>query len=325
MLGGVYEEYIQKNNLSYDQALLKIKNNFQDNDIVFCNLENPIFKSSHKRPGKGAILSANKKSIEALKIINCNIVNIGNNHINDYGDEGLIKTKHYLEKNGFITLGAGENIHEALKPKIINIKDKKFGFLSFTTPNPKVNVTSIIATEKTAGCANFENVSLTLEKIKELRSKVDYLFVSLHWGYQLYYYPSPEQIKLAHKIIDAGADVIIGHHPHVIQPFENYNKAKIFYSLGNFFFPDFRMIDESMLYWKDYTRDSLIVKLNINKKGQIKSDLIPFRSNNFNVNYYPSMSEKSFLENISTISKKINTKNYDEFWENYMIKKRGRT
>jgi len=237
MLGGDYAKFIKNNIINFDYAFRKIKNLFNEGDIVFCNLENPLFKTGRIRPNKGAILYAPPESINALKAINCKMVNLGNNHINDYGDESLIRTKQYLEDNGFITIGAGKNIAEALEPRIIDIKGVKIGFLSFTSS--KENVTSVIATEDTAGCASFDDMSFVHRKIRELKKKVDYLFISLHWGYQHYYYPSPGQITMAHRMIDEGADVIIGHHPHVIQGVESYKNGIVFYSLGNFFFSGF--------------------------------------------------------------------------------------
>lgn len=315
MFGGEYEKYVTMHNVDYSHTFNRVKNLFNEAHVVFCNLESPLFRIDKMRE-RGAILYSPPESLSALKTINCNIANIGNNHINDYGDESLIRTKQYLEENGFLTIGAGKDITEASEQKIMDIQGVKIGFLSFTSSSTSApEVASIIATKNTAGCASFDDILSCSQKIRELKKEVDYLVVSLHWGYQHYYYPSPEQIGIAHKMIEEGVDVIIGHHPHVIQGVENYKQGIIFYSLGNFFFPDFETTHGYVFRWNRDTKNSFAAKLCLDSEGQMRYSLIPFTSDNSMVTPLLPPKRERFKKYILSLSSGIKNEHYNQFWE----------
>ncbi len=176
-------------------------------DIAFGNLEAPFIEGCQSTP-TGMIFCSRKEAIQGLKMAGFDVLSLANNHILNQGQEGLRQTTELLNQNGIIpsdnnlTMKQGNNV--------------VFGFLSFdlvTYPKTKV-----------------------VEKVKETNPKVDILIVSLHWGEEYQKEPTSHQRQLAHQIIDNGAEVIIGHHPHVTQPTEEYHDGLIFYSLGNFVF-----------------------------------------------------------------------------------------
>jgi len=124
------------------------------------------------------------------------------------------------------------NEKEARKPGIIEKNDVRLGFLGYCKKG------EYTATDSTSGAALFDE-EIIKEDIRSIKNKVDFVVLSLHWGIELSEYPSPEQVEMAHRLVDAGAEVIIGHHPHVLQGIERYKRGLIFYSLGNFIFDNY--------------------------------------------------------------------------------------
>ena len=207
-------EYIQRNNY---QCIL--------------NLEGTLFKSSNKIKKRGPNLYQSSKVIEVLKKLNVLGVTLANNHIYDYGEEGLIKTIKLLDKNNVKHCGAGRNIKEALKPIEITLNETKIKIYNFGW-----NVEETInATNNKSGSAP-RNEKIIIKNIEE-KKKNDIIITILHWGFEYNPYPQPIDIDMAHNIIDyKDVDIILGHHSHCIQAYENYNNKPIYYSLGNFYF-----------------------------------------------------------------------------------------
>jgi len=218
-----------------------VRDLFESADISFCNLESTLFAyGSPIRPGTGFHLrSQPEKMIPILEYLGMNVVSLGNNHMDDFGAESLVETKRFLLEQGFTAFGVGETAGEARKPAFASPGGARVAFLGYTTNTADDGVSpdigSVIATEDSPG-SNYYALERIREDIDGIRNDADILCVSLHWGYEYFRYPSPKQIDLAHAIIDAGADIIIGHHPHCVQGIEHYGGGLILYSLGNFFF-----------------------------------------------------------------------------------------
>lgn len=199
-------------------------------DFVFGNLEGPI---SNRGKNQGSIYSfrADPKVLEGIKESGFNLLSLANNHIWDWGRDALNDTFDILNENGIIYVGAGKNYSDANQLKIKEINGIKFGFLGFSNLLPK----TLNADNDSLGLSDFDK-----EKIKEVvvvsKDKVDYLIVSFHWGEEYQPAPLEWQKTFARNLIDNGAKLIIGHHPHVVQPYEKYGDGHIFYSLGNFIF-----------------------------------------------------------------------------------------
>lgn len=195
------------------------------------NLESAfIIPSSMSKIKNKVCLGAEKKTDIFLNKLNPFLANISNNHINDYGTAGVNYTKSVLSDIGIPFFGAGkydgkENIHID-SSGIINI--------SFTLRSSDQTGGILFADKNIDG-----PYDLDLDQVRQVSREypLSTIIVSVHWGNEDFAIPDPDNVKIAHEIIDAGATLVIGHHPHIIQPIENYNGKWIFYSLGNFFFP----------------------------------------------------------------------------------------
>lgn len=201
------------------------ENNYQ----VILNLEGPIIKDAHEKIKKrGPNLSQSDMAIEVLKQLNVIGVCLANNHIMDYGDDGLKETINVLNENNILHTGAGDDLTNASKPMIIQDGEEIYEVYNFGWYLEE----TVYATNNTAGCSPREE-SHILNCIIE-RNNYKKIAI-MHWGFEYNYLPMPYDIDLAHKMIDYGYDIIIGHHPHVNQPKELYNKKPVFYSIGNFY------------------------------------------------------------------------------------------
>ncbi len=196
-------------------------------DIFMVNLENPV-TTANKKLEKEFTFKMKPIHLSTLRSGGINIVNCANNHIHDFGEAGLLETMRTLDSAGIARVGIGRNLDEARTPKIFSVKGKRIGFLGY-------GGWSFPATKRKAGVA-YRSVDIVTEDVKKLRTNVDVVVVNFHWGKELAESVSVSQIALAHKVIDAGADLIIGHHPHVLQGIELYKGKTIAYSLGNFVF-----------------------------------------------------------------------------------------
>lgn len=215
---------------------LKIAQDLKKADILFGNLEGPIAESGIK---VGSIYSfrSNPETIEGLNYAGFNILSLANNHMLDYGREALEDTIQNLKDNQIDYVGAGLNEGEAFSMKIKEIKDVKIGFLAYTD----LGFQSWRAKENEAGMAwiKQDDIDEIKRNIKEQKEKVDALIVSLHSGDEYQVDPNVFQERFAQACIEAGADVILEHHPHVVQRMERYNNGWVIYSLGNFVFDQF--------------------------------------------------------------------------------------
>jgi len=234
MLDRGVEYKIQKEGKGdYKFPFLKITAELKKADILFGNLEGPI---SNKGKKVGSIYSfrMNPKAIEGLKYAGFDILSLANNHMFDYQRVAFEDTMRILEENGIDYLGAGFNKEEALSLKIKEIKNTKIGFLAYTNLGPE----TWRATEKNSGIAwiNKKDIEEAKKDIEVAKQKVDVLIVSLHSGEEYSTSSTPFQISFSKVCIDAGADLVVGHHPHVIQKVEKYKDGWIAYSLGNFIF-----------------------------------------------------------------------------------------
>lgn len=212
---------------------------FNRSDILFANLECPISDRGKKLPGKGICLRARPEMIQVLKEPGFDIVSLANNHVLDYDTEALIDTFNILKENDIAYIGAGTNIEEARKPHIVKVKGKTFAFLGYDEFAYIYYSNSykrrFVATDNLAGTAPLR-LDYIIEDVKKIREEVDYVVVSLHWGTEESNKINSTQKEIAHKLIDNGVDIILGHHPHVIQPIEVYKGKPIIYSMGNYIF-----------------------------------------------------------------------------------------
>lgn len=319
-LGGEFISYAKKNNIDLLKPFERISRYLTNCDILFLNLEGPIFEGPNKRADVTSILSNHTIIIEWLISQKKPIINLSNNHIMDYGVEGLKHTISILKKHNLHFLGVGNNEEEANQELIVEVRGRRIGFLAYTSAEPHIG--AIIAGHDKAGCASYRDIDKLIRKIESLKTNVDVICVSLHWGHEYFFYPSPEQVYTAHKMVDAGADYVIGHHPHVLQGIEHYNGSLIMYSLGNLFFPPIKSIYGRPHYQKEITKEYMIVKSEISMTKKIKWEIFGGKQNRqFVLNPYINNDLARLREKIEELSEPINGENYDKYWIDYSSKR----
>jgi len=233
---------------------------FADADISMVNLENPLTRRGEPQE-KLFTFRAPPEYCEVLKAGGIDIVTLANNHMYDFGDTGLLDTIEYLHQAGILYVGAGRNMDEARAPVVMEIKGIRVAFLGYYGTGRHSN--SRPATADSAGTA-MRYLPYIEEDVAAIRDKVDYIIINFHWGLEKANYPTAEEQYFARRVIDAGADVIIGHHPHVLQGIEKYKDRIIAYSLGNFIFGGNSRTHEK----------SAILELRLSK-NKMEAELIP--------------------------------------------------
>jgi poly-gamma-glutamate synthesis protein (capsule biosynthesis protein) len=237
---------------------LKIADELKKADILFGNLES-VISDKGKKVGSIYSFRADPKAIEGLKFAGFDILSVANNHIFDYGREAMEDSFLRLRNAGIDYVGGGFDEKEAYSPIIKEINATKIAYLSYTS----------LGSPYWAAKGNQSGISwLTKEKleegIKKVRENADLVIVSMHFGDEYQKKANSEQKYFAHLAIDSGADLVIGHHPHVVEEIEKYKEKYIAYSLGNFVF-DQKFSKETM--------EGLMLKVLL-KNGKIK-EVIP--------------------------------------------------
>ena len=232
MLDRGVEWYI-KQHQDQNWPFLKVADFLNRADLVFGNLESVI---SDKGTKEGSIYSfhAEPESVKGLSFAGINIVSVANNHSMDYGIEAFLDSMQRLKEAGIIPVGGGANKKQAYAPRIETIRGTTIGILAYTT----LGSPFWQAGEKTPGIAWIDSSLLEQLKqnIKKAKQEADIIIVSFHFGEEYQTKPNAVQQLLSRAAIDAGANLVIGHHPHVVQPIERYKHGFIAYSLGNFVF-----------------------------------------------------------------------------------------
>jgi poly-gamma-glutamate synthesis protein (capsule biosynthesis protein) len=210
-----------------DADLFKI---ISECDFSICNFEAPIKSEGIPIPKVGPHLNQTIESISLVKGSGFNICSIANNHIYDYGDEGLKKTLDTLKKHGLLSIGAGMDFDSAYQPLIVSKDDIIIGLLSLC----EGEFGSFVEYEHRGGYGYINHLCVN-ELIQRTKKQVNYLVLIVHAGAEDVPLPLPQWRERYRNLCDLGVDVVIGHHPHVPQGYETYNHSIIFYSLGNFF------------------------------------------------------------------------------------------
>jgi poly-gamma-glutamate capsule biosynthesis protein CapA/YwtB (metallophosphatase superfamily) len=204
---------------------------FRTADITVVNLENPITTRGTKIT-KPFNFRMHPRFVPVLTGAGIGVVSIANNHVFDYGEQGLLDTFSYLDSAGIRYVGAGRTRADAHRPYFFTRNGKNIAILAYYGGGE-----ARAATERLAGVARRELGAINAD-VRALRTadRNMYIVVILHWGTEKAETPDPVQQRFARALIDAGVDAVIGHHPHVLQGIERYRKGVIVYSLGNFLF-----------------------------------------------------------------------------------------
>lgn len=197
----------------------------RNKDLLFGNLETALSETG-ERARKHHVIASPPEAARYLTDAGFDVLSVANNHSADLGAEGLQNTLHALEAHEILPIGASAS-PDRQRPVIVERNGISVGFAGYTTGRATV----------------FDGISVNrlveediVLDIASLAGRCDHIAVSLHWGTEMAYYPSPQQIDLAHRLVDAGATLILGHHSHTMQAVERYHGGLIAYSLGMFQF-----------------------------------------------------------------------------------------
>jgi len=246
-----------------------------------------------KMHGRMNIIYSRDEDIDILVKLGINVVSLANNHIFDLGFDGFENTLLRLQEKGILYCGAGSNIEEASTPAVVRIDNKSIAFLGCCDCHENQVAYVPVATENSYGVNPLYAETITAQ-IKKYKAIYDYVAVLVHWGIEYSCFPMKQSKYLAYAMAESGADIIIGSHTHRLQPFFKYRNTPIYFSLGNFLFPDFYInvprpiwypdpnddlsaIEETFDYpypvtkpmkrvWKSFSREGMIVDVSLNQK-----------------------------------------------------------
>ncbi len=289
MLGRYVASYGEKE--SYTSLFKDSRILWENSSLVFANLECAVIKqaASYYDTEKNIKLPASRTALHMAANSGINAVSMANNHAGDYGRKGVRHMIESLEEYGIAYAGAGANRTEAGAYRLLEADGLTVGFVACTEVLPD----HFAATKDGYGVCSTGYASL-YENVLDANTYSDFVVVYVHWGNENSLTVTQSQREIAHQLIDSGADVVIGSHPHILQETEQYKGGIVFYSLGNFIF------DQAARQ----CRNSVMVQLNVDKTtGEGYFTLVPMRINNFHpyetVNrFYVSEIQRSLLKTL---------------------------
>ena len=247
------------------QFVSEVSSLYDPSDMVVANLECVLSEKGLLEDDiTTQVLRGRRDSVDVLKELRVSVVNLANNHSCQYGLNAFTETKTVLEQNSIIPIGlkAHDKDHQdanKTKLQMVTIKGKTIGLVGY----------SMLPEQFYPGYEQYARIEQdarreVLKDVETFKEKVDVLVVSMHWGTELDHVPDNKDVRFAHKLVDSGADIIVGHHPHVIQGVEEYKGKLIIYSLGDFIFD---------LMWDRRCREGMIVTVKIMNDFSLQYDL----------------------------------------------------
>lgn len=292
MLGNHTIYYIEKYGADY--PFDSTRQLLSQSDIAFGNLEAPFARTGTKFE-KTFNFKVPPEYVSGLIRSGIDVVTLANNHILDYGIEGLKNTLIVLDSLGLAHCGAGLNRDQANEPAIIDRNGLRVAFLGYSLTFPE----EFWATRSRGGTAYPTETNMRAS-IQHCDSIADFTVVTFHWGAEGKNFPKDYQKEYAHLAIDLGADLVLGHHPHVLQGLEIYKNRLIAYSLGNFTFSSYsRRATESM-----------ILKVYLVDEGLFFAKIIPVSVDNYEISFQPRVvtgkRAETIIANLKTYSEPLN-------------------
>ncbi len=292
-LGYHYEEWVDeqiKKGQPRDEMLAwgfqKVRARTTRADLFVVNLECP-FTERGEKIAKNFNFRARPELVAALSAGGVDVASLANNHMIDYGPEGLFDTINTLDTHGIVHFGAGRSLSEARAPAIVEKKGITVAFLGyFFLGDRNIEPPAVIAVGDQPGVAGHFNdtkalIEMLTADIAAAKQKADHVIPFFHWGRESKGQPEPYQVEVAHAAIDAGASAVLGSHPHVLQGIEVYKGAPVVYSLGNFVFGG---------NWDPKDKRTALVELKLTKKAVKAVTVIPANSD-----AYPDLPVQPFL------------------------------
>jgi poly-gamma-glutamate capsule biosynthesis protein CapA/YwtB (metallophosphatase superfamily) len=299
----------------------QVKARINNSDLIVSNFEAVISSNRmEKRADKYSNLQFTDKSFvhHASAISVKKLFTLGNNHIHDLGEEGAVQTREYLSNHENVDCFGLGTLADVRKPYIYESGGIRVGFLAVSTSEPEVN--SILAGKDKIGVLDYNDPCI-FSIIESTREVVDYFVILPHWGLEYINYPSHNQRDMAKKWIDAGVDLIIGHHPHVIQGKEQYKGKWIYYSLGNYIFPDFFRKNGTQKTWSKNNCYSIL--LDIQYEEDIRIDEVGLYYDTRKNNLATSKTAEDLLNefSISLNADRFNKKQYYQIQQKALYQK----
>lgn len=278
-------------------------------DLTFCNLEAPLGDTGFAIPGKVIWLRGRPEFIQCLDHAGIDVVSVGNNHILDYDSPCMLQTLDLLEGAGMTYVGGGRNLEDARTVRVVEVGGTKVAFVGYTEFASSwlfwdySHRRTFLASETEPGC-NPLDMTIIAEDIARASELADLVMVSFHWGTEDVRYPTPfdpfnpqDFEAIAHQVIDLGASVVLGHHPHIVQGFEVYNGGVIAYSLGNF------VNDQA----KPHQKEGTILELQIGPEGVLSARITPVWIESTAPDFMTGLQLQATMEIIEKISEGLTT------------------
>ncbi|HIJ94336.1 MAG TPA: CapA family protein [Desulfuromonadales bacterium] len=294
MLAGRWAPVLKKR--GYDHPFDGVRAHLAGADINLGNLEAPIARGGDEFREKKFRFRAEPAVATALQRAGFNLVTLANNHSMDFGASALEETLLHLKNAGIAWVGAGNNLGEARQMKLFTIKGTRIAFLGYSLTQP---IEFFVGKERPGTAPGYAR--MVASDVAAARTQADFVIVSFHWGKEANPLVQPYQQTAAHNAVDAGADAVIGHHPHILQGIERYKRAIIFYSLGNFTFAA-----------KSTTADvSAIIRLRLNGE-QRSAEVLPldvlYRRVGFQPQLLKGVRGAEVIDKLNILSETFNTR-----------------
>lgn len=245
----------------WDHAWTGLEGLFLEDDLTVINLECAPSDLGSPEP-KEFVFRCPPESLSSLIPNGIEVANLGNNHSGDYGKEALIDGRAQLIGAGVAPVGAGQDLAEAGEPAVFEVEGWRIAVVGFGGVSPGEHW---YAAEDRPGMRSGDHIDQMVEAVAAADEIADLVVVSIHWGVELDTTPRDEDVERARAMIDAGADVIFGHHPHRMQPHEIIDGAAVFWSLGNFVWPSFSVAGST----------TGVARVVVSPDGDIEACLIP--------------------------------------------------
>lgn len=296
--GHTAEQFNQKNSAWFLEGLA-----LGDSTFNTVNLESPLIKRVSPIAKVGPNLGHISECAEALK--DFDLIGLGNNHILDHGEEGLVHTINLLDNANIMHVGAGKDLNEAGAPKIIKLGDIKIGFINWCHHE------FCIATDDSAGAFPI-NIIKGTQIIKDLKSKCDFIVLFYHGGIEHFAYPTPRQRDMCHYLSSIGVDLITCQHSHIIGASETYGDSFILYGQGNYLFES----DTNLAHWNQ----GLMLEADFELGKPVAVNMIPINNRYKNI-IKPVIADSALADEILqsqiNLSENLLSSKYDKIWSEF--------
>lgn len=287
-------------------------------DISVVNLECPLTNEGDPLPGKAANLRNNPRTIELFKQLSIDLACLANNHICDWGRRGFENTLKILDKHNIAYVGAGLNKKKASEPVIVSRNNVRIAFAAFGS----LDIGTVAASDTDYGCMPFI-VDEACHIVCDLRDRSDIIVAMVHTGSTNYHYPLPEDVHAVRQLVDAGADLIVGHHPHVIQGGWHYGEKGVFYSLGNLCFSTY-MRKGRITSLSAENRKGMVLLATVDCQGLQETSIYHTRQtdNKGNVELLDDSGQRRRQRIYKRLSEPlINPDDYEQFFRRYVLRR----